>query len=252
MKKIIFALSTVLLSISFSLAHQFIKPFVQIKIAVKPGISIETIFENYIKAIGGKENIKKIKDISIKSTASIQGQQIEVLQLFKTPNLSKTSMSMAGMGDIMVQTFDGTKAIMLQMGQKQELNGGMLEAVKLQSELFHELKLKENAGKYKLEGTEKINDKDAYKISILMSDTSIHVWDFYEVQSGLKVRRKLMISGAPNGANEQVSDFSNFKELNGVKFPFTNSSAIMGQTFVLQVQSLDINKSISDEMFILK
>ncbi len=214
-------------------------------------ITPEKIFENYFKAIGGRDNIKKIKDVTITSTASIQGQQIEVLQLFKLPDLFKSSTTIPGMGE-MINNFDGKKGTIILMGQKQELTGGPLEAVKLQYNLFYELRYKEDKIKYSLQGVEKLNERDVYKINLTLSDSTVRISDYYDVQTGLKVRKSIIVANAPQGANTQVFDYSNYKEVNGVKFPYTTTAGLMGQNFSLQVQKLEVNKSLSDELFIVK
>jgi len=214
-------------------------------------ITPEKIFENYFKAIGGRENIKKIKDVTITSTASIQGQQIEVLQLFKLPNLFKSSTTIPGMGE-MINNFDGKKGTIILMGQKQELTGGPLEAVKLQYNLFYELSYKEDKIKYSLQGIEKLNERDVYKINLTLSDSTVRISDYYDVQTGLKVRKSIIVANAPQGANTQVFDYSNYKEVNGVKFPYTTTAGLMGQNFSFQVQKIEVNKSLSDDLFIVK
>ncbi|CEN37487.1 hypothetical protein CCAN12_700052 [Capnocytophaga canimorsus] len=40
-----------------------------------------------------------------------------------------------------------------------------------------------------------------------------------------------------------------YKEVNGVKFPFTISIAIMGQTLDFKVQEIKINSDVSDADF---
>ena len=210
--------------------------------AVPTGITAETVVKKYITAIGAEANIKKIEDVKMKMTTTMQGMSLVLSQSQKAPNKSLTEISMNG--NVMVkQVFDGVKGQVIQMGNKQDVKDNQLEQVKAKSTLFLETKFAEIGAKLILIGVEQVNGKDAYKVEVDLKDGSKFA-DFYSVETGLKVKSV--------SAEEGSVEFSDYKEANGVKFPYTISQTMGPQNMKFNVESIEINTKIKDDVFEIK
>lgn len=88
--------------------------------------------------------------------------------------------------------------------------------MKEEAALFPELDYQANAT---LEGTQKVDGKDAYVIKV--SDTKTN---FYDAESGLKIKEETTTEA--NGESmTQALEMSNYKEVEGIMFPFMLSTS---------------------------
>lgn len=221
---------------------------IEIKSGVIPaGMTAEKVVEKYIEAIGGKDKLQTVQDISMKMTTSVQGMSLETVLQQKAPNKYAMSVMMNGMA-MQEQKYDGTNAAVSQMGQTQKLEGEQLESMKQQSILFAETKYKELGYKLTLKGVEQIEGKNAYQVEI-ETPNGDKVTEFYDIETGYKIRS---VSVVDNGGNTAtiVNDFGDYKEVDGIKFPHTMT--ITGAAPVplnSKVTSIEINKGIADSVF---
>jgi len=216
------------------------------KKTVPAGLTAAQVIDTYVKAIGGKENLKKIQDVTMNMNASIQGMTLKATQQHKAPNKYRLSVEMQG-NEAFSMTSNGSKAAMAQMGNRQELQGNTLETAKVQSSLFPELYYEQLGVKAQLAGVENVNGTDAYKVELTMPGGD-KVIDYFDTKSGLKVRQ-ISTMESPQGPVSQTTDLSDYREANGVKFPHRITSGVGMQ---MDVQSIDINKGLSDAVFELK
>ena len=94
---------------------------------IPEGVTIESVLNNYVDALGGKENIQKIKDKTMKMSGEIQGMKITVTMHQKYPNKLYQIVDVGGGMMTQKLIFDGVKGIQDQMGQTTEITGDQLE-----------------------------------------------------------------------------------------------------------------------------
>ena len=215
--------------------------------AMPADLTAEKVLEDYINAIGGTEKIKMVEDVTMKMSTSIQGMNMEMVLQQKKPNKLSTSATMQGM-NVMSTKFDGEKGELAQMGNKQPLEGSVLEDTKRQAMLFAESKYGELGYKMSLKGIEPIDGNKAYKIE-LETPSGTKFTEFYDMSSSLKLRTVTSQEG-PTGAVTITVDFANYKEVEGVKFPHVQTtSGIMPMPLKMEVKSIEVNKGIDDSVF---
>jgi len=217
-------------------------PTKKIKQAPK-GITAESVIENYITAIGGRKNLAKIKDITKSYSTLMQGMLIEMKECQKAPNKLLVEVGSGGM-ILSKQIFDGTNGISMvpMMGQTDTLKGKELESMKLQAVLNIELDYAKYGIKLNLLGIEEIDGNEAYKVESVSPDGSKSV-DYFDVKSGLKVR-----SVDDNGQ----SNFSEYKEINKIKYPGKITQDMQGQTIKFDLKTVEVNKKLDDKLFTTK
>lgn len=214
--------------------------------AVPVGLTAEQVIDKYIAAIGGKEAVSKIEDVSMTMSTEVQGRALQIMNRKKAPNRFSMVISMMG-NEVMKQTSDGTKVAVGGMQGNSTLEGKEAKAAILTGSLFPELHYAENGVKSTLTGTEKVNGKDAYKVVNTTSD-GITWSDFYDVATGLKAQT-VITQKTPAGDQTATVGYSDYKETNGVKFPRTLSQNLGPVQMALTVDQLDVNKGLKDADF---
>jgi len=208
-------------------------------------MTAEKVYDMYFEAIGGKENLENIQDMKQEATTSMGGMTLNIVTYKKAPNKFKMEMLMNG--NVMTkQLYDGEKGSVTSPQGTQELQGEQLEQMKYQAIMNQELKYDELGVKSTLKGIEKVNGKDAYKVEVILPNET-KFYDFFDTETGLRLQTKTTAQ-TPQGEFTQVQSFTDYTEVDGIKFPFTISTSGM-QNLTMEIQSIEINKGIEDSVF---
>ncbi len=210
---------------------------------VPEGVTVEQVLDKYVEAIGGKENILKVKDKTTKMSGTMQGTTISMTQCQKAPNKFYQLVDF-GVGQ-QTTVFDGEKGKMSAMGQEQNIPPEQVEQMKLGS-LYSMLEYAKNNIKTELAGMEAINNKDAYRVAFTFPSGKKST-NYYDVNSGLLVRT--VDEGA--GATQTV-DFDDYRDVQGVKYPFKMSLVTPQGAIDLITSSIEVNTNLADSLFEVK
>ena len=210
-------------------------------------ISAEEIINNYLNAIGGKDLIAKINDYKLTGTTETMGQAISLEQYFKKPNLLSQVMTMQG---VLLQkiAFDGKVLHIDGMSGKQDQTEGTeYESMKNNPAETCIDEVNYLIGYEMLvEGIESINGADAYIVKVSRNGTS--KTEYYDVKTTLKVRTTGTVE-TQAGEITTLTDYDDYREVEGVKFPFLMKQTGMGQSFTTTVSSIEINKGVENSVF---
>ncbi|GAB3202929.1 putative Zn-dependent peptidase [Pontibacter aydingkolensis] len=215
---------------------------------VPAGLTAETVLDNYIKAIGGKANIEKLKDVTVTSNASIQGMQLTIVQQQKGSDKFATQVSMNN-SPIQRVIINGDKGKMEapMQGINQEIPKEQLATQKLEANLFPVLQYGKLGITTKLTGMEKVDGKDAYAVEVKQPNgqKAIH---YFAKDSGFRLKEVNNLQ-SPQGVVTQTKTYSDYKEVNGVKFPYVVETTVGPQVIKAEVQNIEVNKGLSDDTF---
>lgn len=210
---------------------------------VPEGLTVEQVLNKYVEAIGGKENILKVKDKTTKMSGAMQGMNITMTQSFKAPNKMYQLLDF-GIGQ-QTTVFDGEKGKVIQMGQEQQLPSAQVEEMKLGS-LYLMLEYVEKGIKTELSGMETINNKDTYRVTLTFPSGK-KATNYYDVTTGLLVRQS-----EEKGSGVQSVDFDDYRDVQGVKYPYKLSVGTPNGPLDLTVTSIEINTGLADSLFEVK
>jgi zinc protease len=212
------------------------------------GVTIDQVINKYIDAVGGKEKMLQIKDETIKLTGTMQGMNIVVTISRKAPNKFYQLVDF-GMGQ-QKTVFDGVKGKTSAMGQEQELSGDQLESIKVEAEMNAILDYAKYGIKPELTGMEKINDKDAYKVTLTMPSGKKST-QYFDVANGLLVRQ-ITTAETPQGNFTSSIDMEDYRDVQGMKVPYKMIQSTPMGSIELNMSSVEINKGLDDSVFEVK
>jgi hypothetical protein len=222
----------------------FGRPAAELKSAPE-GITLQTVLDNYMKAIGGKDKVTAVKDVTMKGKLSAQFGILDVTSVYKTPF---KKMDNIVMGDQTVQksVFDGTNGKNDGMQGAAAFSAEELKDAKAQSAAFFELDLAAIGVTGKLLGIDLLDGKDAYKVEyILPSGSKTYSW--YHVKTNLLAKTSAM-QKSDQGSVEVVTEYSDYREISGVSFPF-NIKTLFGD---IVMEKIEINTGVKDDVFSTK
>lgn len=212
------------------------------------GLTVEKVIENYISALGGKEKVSSITSSSVVLGGKTPMGEFTVNLVKKAPFKLYQKIN-AGMF-VQETIFNGTKGRQSAMGQSKDLEGGDLEQLKFESSFEPYLHLEENGIKAELVGFESIDGKDLYKVCLtLPSGKKLN--HYFDSVTGLK-DREINTLETPQGNFTQTNIYGDYKEVNGVKIAHKLTQSMAGQTFDLNVNSVELNGKIDDTQFEIK
>lgn len=200
------------------------------------------VISKYVEAIGGKEKLMKMNDVTTQMGMEMQGMKIEIVSQQKAPN--KMSVETKVGGNVMsTQVCNGAKAMVKSPRGNMELTGPQLEEMLAQSTLNAELYLEKNGIKAELKGADEVDGNPAWKVQMTFPSGKNTV-DFYDQKSGLKVK-----SVAQQGPTSVTTNYSDYRLVEGVLFPFKLKQSAGPQSFDIVVSSVEVNKGIEDSVF---
>ncbi len=213
-------------------------------------ITAEKVLNNYIKAIGGEDKLRGLKSIETTMSGSLQGMSLTLEQKQLAPNKSNFKMKMGEMV-MMEQTFDGKKGKIVAQGQTQEVSKEDLEDMKIERYFIPELVYAEKGVKTTLKGLKDIKGKKAYEIEVEMPSGAKSLV-YFDKTTSYKIRETNTEEG-PTGPMTLSTDYSEYKEYSGVKFPSRISMPLgPGMNMDATVKSVKINEKIDPSVFMLK
>ncbi len=212
-------------------ANPVAKPTTQ---KVDANVTVASIADKYINAIGGKANLAKISSYTMNASMSMQGQNID-FKIIKAQG-GKELTTVTAMGQVVQkQVFDGKTGYSEQMGQKVPMKAEQIAEKQKNTELFEELGFAKSPD-YKVTGIEKVNGEDSYVVK--GGDTTY----YYSVKSGLKTGETKTVKA--QGKEMSIpTTFSDYKDVSGVKMPYSISVNQMGMDMTMTVKSYEVNQA---------
>ena len=212
-------------------ANPVAKPTAQ---KVDASVTVASVVDKYINAIGGKANLSKVSSYTTNASMSMQGQNLD-FKIVKAQGGKELQTVSAGGMTVQKQVFDGKTGYSEQMGQKVQMTKEEIADNLKNTELFEELGFAKSAD-YKLTGIEKINGEDSYAIKA--GDKAY----YYSVKTGLKTGESETVS-AQGQTFTVPTTFADYKDVAGVKMPYTITVNQMGMDMVMKVKSYELNQA---------
>jgi photosynthetic reaction center cytochrome c subunit len=189
--------------------------------------TVDAILAKYVQALGGEQALRKITNRTMtgeRDTAARNDQDepwakgtFESYE--KAPNLT-VLMIHASNGQTTATGFDGSSAWTQNAnGSVTEADGTALARMKRMANFYEPLELKQEFTRTNVRGIQKVGDRDAYVVvGNPAGDSADRL--YFDTQSGLLLRRVVALQNMV--ANVPITtDYLDYREANGVKYPST-------------------------------
>lgn len=224
-------------------------PALYLSTQAQPLTSANEVINKYINAIGGKNALMKIKDVTSTGLLLFDKSQASITLKRKVP-IKASTLIMSDNGQILYKNVvDGTNVLDITQQGTNRQNEQVARLSLMYNRLFPELSYKEEGIKSTLEGKEQIDGRDVYKVTNMFADGNPLWTDYYDVATGLKVQN--VIKWEQN--RTATLKYSDYRAVNGVKIPFTTAyQENGGGVSQTKINSVLVNKGINDAEFVIK
>ena len=211
--------------------------------------SIDQILEKQIEALGGKAALEKITTRQVSGAFEIAAFNAGgTLKAYaKAPNKNASVADVPGFGQFQ-RGFDGTTAWEQDpTSGLHEISGPELSARKRDSDFHAEVHMKDLFSNLTVKGKEKVGDKEAYLVEATPSEGKTEKL-YFDVKSGLLIRHDAERESAQGAALIQTY-FEDYREVDGVKVPFTIRQVNPAFEMSIKVDEVKHNVEIDDAKF---
>jgi zinc protease len=220
----------------------------------------DEIIEKSIAAMGGRAAFDKIKTRVMSGTITLNTPggdlpgtiEIQNARPNKTRTLIKADLTQFGAGMLEIdQRFDGQNGYQLNTLQgNREITGNQLDNMRNAAFPHPFLSYKESGFTAKLQGKEKIGTGEAY-VLVMAPKTGSTIRQYVDAETLLPVRFVVTVNVPELNADiEQTTEFSAYRDVDGVKLPFKLASSSSAQNFTVDVTTVEHNVAVDDKVFV--
>ena len=213
-------------------------------------LTVDEVITRYTRAIGGEsaiENLKSLVSVGKLITTNRMTAPVTVsLEIYRQPP-SKFLIVTTSPHVTSYKGFNGAVGWEKDDHGQRVVEGEDLSQLKHDADFFKYLKLRESYPGMRVLGKEKIGDREAYVVGATSRDNSREKL-YFDAATGLLVRRYLTFKTAL-GSIPEVTDFDDYKEVGGVKLPFTISWSRSPFTSTQKFAEIRVNAPVDEEKF---
>jgi predicted Zn-dependent peptidase len=206
------------------------------------GVTVKTVLDAYITAIGGEKAVSSVKTIEFVGSGSIPQAPAPLKYTSKkdVKGQSLFKIEMEGMGELSKQVLNTKSGYSTNQGKRKDLTPEEFADKKATATTFEELLLA-NKTDLILDGIEPMNGSDAYAIKNGKSTL------YYDVKTGLKLAELKLVEKGDKKMTVSTN-YSDYREIKGVKVPF-DIMINQGMELDFKMTEVKINEGVSDADF---
>jgi hypothetical protein len=218
--------------------------------------SVDEVLAKYAQALGGEAAIGKVSSLSEKgsvemlipnppgvTTPPVMGEPAAEAYR-KAPDKAVTIIRLPV--GVMQQGYDGAVGWHQYPAYEGEDTGGTLAVLKRSSELLPGLHAKDSYTGLVVDAIEKIGDRDAYRVIGQRPNGVDRL--YFDAQSGLLVRLWTTMD-TPLGSAPEEMNFEDYRDVSGVKIPFTVRVASLEGDRTYRWTQVVVNAPVEDSVF---
>jgi outer membrane lipoprotein-sorting protein len=215
--------------------------------------TVDEIVAKSISARGGSEKIKAVQSERLTGSISF-GPDAEGALLVEMKRPGKMREQVTADGKSMIRTTDGASGWVLNQfagsSVPEPLSADEMRTMSQKADFDRPLlDYKAKGRQIELIGKEKVDDKDAYKLKITLKDGQVR-YDYIDVVTyqEIKWEGKIVTSGKEV---EAVSYFSDYRNVDGVMYPFLIESETSGSSSKQKItfEKIETNPALDDSRF---
>jgi zinc protease len=224
----------------------FVYPQSQDTLQTDPvNITPKAVLNRYIYSIGGMDKFKSVMDRTTVMSGTAMSQPINIMIMQKYPDKLFQELQAGEVKQLLY--YNSGKGMMIIGDEKINIEGKELERLSMDANMQLLLDPESYGVKMELLLNEVVDSVECFKIKFTLP-SGIRWFQYYANDSGLKVKEVKEIQ-TKQGLFEQETYFSDYREVNGLKYPFTLKQYFGAQEIDLTVKSIEINTGLEDKVF---
>jgi len=206
----------------------------------------DQVIDKYLQAIGGPAT-DKVASRVMKGMIDFGGKSFPIDIYSKDPG-KRVSFTHMPEGDN-VTAFNGKEGWLGMTGHPiREMHGSDLDAAAIDADLHFATHLRRIFSKLELQGSEKIGDRETYKV-VGERETKPPVYLYFDQQTGYLLRLVRYGETALGRLPTQI-DYADYREQAGTKIPYRWTLARPSGRFTIQLNDVKDNETVDDAKFV--
>jgi photosynthetic reaction center cytochrome c subunit len=208
----------------------------------------DKLIDKYLQALGNAADLHKLSSRSEKGKAVIlPGREFPVESFYTTSDKALSTIHMPD-GDVVTGYNQQTGWQIFPGRPLHEMSEAEVDAAKLDSIFYFPPHMKELFTDFKTTGAEKVGEHPVYVVTG-RREHQPPVRLYLDQESGLLVRL-VRYDETPVGRNPVQTDFSDYRDVNGVKVPFQRIIARPSRRTTIKIEQIEQNTKIDDSKFV--
>ncbi len=209
----------------------------------RPMPTVEQILDKYVQSVGGRAAVERVTSRFLKGSL-VTAAGTAPLEIYeKLPNKFLVMIDSPA-GGISFNGFNGSMAwSQNKQSGVRERQGPDVESFKREYDIHREIKLKDFYPKMNVKGKESVGSSEGYVLELTSQEGTPEVM-YFDAKSGLLLRHDVIIQDTP-----LQTYFEDYKDVDGVKLPFTIRKTRQGFTFTYKFAEIRHNTAIEDAKF---
>lgn len=206
-------------------------------LTVPEGVTGLDIIKKYIKAIGGENKLRDVKNLKVVDTADLDGMTLVRSTRYKMPVTFHQEVTLPAYDNAVFShiAINGDSVSVNEKNTNMHLSIVDKSAVKEKHKLFPELDYLKPGYSVKLTPRLQIvNDSLMYLVTVTTPD-SLKIRIYYDGSTYLKKREVI------DGPGSNATDYSDYHDLNGIEIPYRQRTQYLDEPLEFKVKSAEVN-----------
>jgi hypothetical protein len=225
--------------------------------SAEPSPTVEESLDKHIAALGGRQALAKITTLALKGVEAASGasspSQSRPLEIYrKAPDKLLKINPLPN--DRAARAFDGTTGWQQFGGRTMGMSATDLGMIKREAAFDRDFNLKAQYARMSVIGKAKLGEREAWVIEATPIEARVGPMPielerlYFDARSGLLIRRQLELKTAL-GRVPLATDFDDYRDVEGVKWPFTIRTLLPGLSLTQTFAEIKPNAPVEDERF---
>jgi hypothetical protein len=211
-----------------------------------PPAPVDDVLAKFVAAIGGAQAVERLQSRTIVGTMTNRfGEATPVTIDEKAPNLHRETMGSGA--DAESRGFDGSNGWLRQAGRVEDLPAFPVQQMLRMADLRLAARLGREAASLQAGRATQIDGRAMNRISVPATAGAAEQF-LFDAETGLAVRRTVS-TRTPLGTLIEQYDYSDYRDVGGVKMPFTITHTTWNAVDTLKVTEIKANPPLADAIF---
>jgi hypothetical protein len=213
--------------------------------------TVDEIINKYVDARGGLEKLKAIKSLYMEGSRQMMGNEVPVKVIIVQDKLFRNDFEFGGTsGYSIITPTAGWNFIPMRSTKAESIPEERLKTMQAQLDIAGSLvDYAVKGNKVELQGKEPVDGNDCYKIKLTQSSGKENFY-YIDAKTYLLNQAKTMVQGQGGKNQEMITNFTDYKNVDGVMFPQTianpGAGMMAGST---TFDKIEMNKPVDEKLY---